>query len=179
MLSANSAILLVVDIQGKLAEIMFESAKIIENSRRLIEGVKLFDIPVFVTEQVPDKLGETREELKPAIEGITPYPKNTFRCYSDPAIKEVLKKSGRDQIIICGIETHVCVYQTALQLLADCFKVSLVVDAVSSRSLENKTAAIQRLGAEGVKIATTEMVLFELQGKAEGERFRKISRLIK
>lgn len=179
MLTKKNALLMVIDIQGKLANIVQDAERTQLNIKRLIEGVKILDLPVIATEQVPQKIGETIEQIKTALGDLPILRKNTFSCYSDAEIKKAIRDTGRDQVIVCGIETHICVYQTTLQLLADGFKVYLVKDAVSSRSIENKEIAVQRMINEGAKLASTEMVLFELQQVATGDQFRLLSKLVK
>jgi nicotinamidase-related amidase len=179
MLTKKNALLMVIDVQGKLANIVQDSERTQLNIKRLIEGAKILDLPVIATEQVPEKIGGTIEQIKDSLGDLPILSKNSSSCYSDTEIKKAIRDTGRDQVIVCGIETHICVYQTTLQLLADGFKVYLVRDAVSSRSIENKEIAVQRMINEGAKLASTEMVLFELQQVATGDQFRMLSKLIK
>ena len=179
MLKIQNSLLLVIDVQGKLADLVYEPEKTRQNIKRLIEGAKILDLPIIATEQMPEKIGGTVAEIKSVLGGIPLLTKDTVSCYANQEIQAALKNSGRDQVIICGIETHVCVYQTVLQLLADAFKVYLVKDAVSSRSIENKEIAVDRMINEGAKLSSTEMVLFELQQVAVGDKFRRLSKLVK
>ncbi len=178
MLTKDNAILVFIDVQGKLSERVEDSEALFENLRRLLKGVTALDVPVLVTEQIPEKLGPTREEFQ---EFITepPISKSSFGCCGEPAFFQALEKTGRKQVILCGIETHVCVYQTALQLLATDHEVTVVTDAVSSRDPANKTLALRRLENEGIQLTGTEMLLFEILGDAKDPAFKSILNIVK
>jgi nicotinamidase-related amidase len=179
MLNIDSAILTVVDIQGKLANLMAERETLFENTRRMIEGAKLFDIPILLSEQLPDKLGPTVEELAPYLNGVKPIIKNSFSCCGADVFRATLVETGRRQVILTGIEAHICVYQTAADLLADGYEVQVVADAVSSRVASNREVALTRLAHMGAAITSTEMALFELQRVAAGETFRSLLRIVR
>ena len=178
MLKKENAVLVFIDVQGKLSELVDGSEALFDNLRRLLQGMKALNVPVIVTEQIPEKLGPTREEFQ---EFITepPIAKSSFGCCGEPAFFQPLEKTRRKQVILCGIETHVCVYQTALQLLATGHKVTVVTDAVSSRDPANKTLALRQMENEGVKLTGTEMVLFELLGDAKDPAFKPILQIVK
>ena len=178
MLKKENAVLVFIDVQGKLSELVDGSEALFDNLRRLLQGMKALNVPVIVTEQIPEKLGPTREEFQ---EFITepPIAKSSFGCCGEPAFFQPLEKTRRKQVILCGIETHVCVYQTALQLLATGHKVTVVADAVSSRDPANKTLALRQMENEGVKLTGTEMVLFELLGDAKDPAFKPILQIVK
>ena len=178
MLKKENAVLVFIDVQGKLSELVDGSEALFDNLRRLLQGMKALNVPVIVTEQIPEKLGPTREEFQ---EFITepPIAKSSFGCCGEPAFFQPLEKTRRKQVILCGIETHVCVYQTALQLLATGHKVTVVTDAVSSRDPANKTLALRQMENEGVKLTGTEMVLFELLGDAKDPAFKSILQIVK
>ena len=146
---------------------------------RLVRGAKLFDIPVLATEQVPDKLGDTSPEIVEALGDTPRLVKETFSCYPEDSIREAYEGAERRQIIVCGIESHVCVYQTVMDLLWNEYQVHLVVDAIASRSEKNKEVAVRRMEREGAYLTTTEMALFELQYDCRGDRFRKLSKLVR
>lgn len=179
MLKPESSYLVVVDVQGKLAEIVDGSPALRKNVVRLIEGAKLFGMPIICTEQVPDKLGATVGEVANALGGVPRLVKDTFSCWGDDVIRTAFRDTGRRRAIVCGIEAHVCVYQTVRDLLADGYEVHLVKDAVSSRSPENKEIACARMAADGALVTSTEMALFELQRDCRGDRFRALSKLVK
>lgn len=179
MLNRDSAALVLVDVQGKLATLMQDSETLIENCRRLVQGARLLSIPVFWNEQLPEKLGPTVAQLRESLAGLSPMPKSTFSCWGNPAFREALRASGRRQLLVAGIEAHVCVYQTARDLLAEGYEVHVVADAVSSRRADCRRIALERMVAEGARLACVEMVLFELLQVAEGEIFRDVIRIVK
>ncbi len=178
MLKKENAVLIFIDVQGKLSERVAGSEALFSNLRRLLQGMNALDVPVIVTEQIPEKLGPTREEFQEFI-AEAPIAKSSFGCCGEPAFFQALEKTGRKQVILCGIETHVCVYQTALQLLDTGYEVHVVTDAVSSRDPANKTLALQRMKNEGVKLTGTEMLLFELLGDAKDSTFKSILQIVK
>jgi nicotinamidase-related amidase len=143
-------------------------------------------VPIIAMEQLPDKMGPTIPELRELLAGVTePIAKATFSCSASPEFREALAASGRRQVLLAGIETHVCVYQTAMEL-ADDYEVQLVTDAVSSRTAQNKAAALTRLqqAAQGsspryIAMTTVEMAVFEMLHTAEHPAFRDILRIIK
>ena len=179
MLNPDQAILAVIDIQGKLASIMHERDLLYDNTRRMIEGARLFGMPILLSEQLPDKLGPTVDELQPALTDVTPIVKSAFSCCGADAFRAALESSARKQVLLTGIETHICVFQTAADLLADGYEVHVVSDAVSSRVPSNRQVALDRMAALGATITSAEMALFELQRQAEGERFRALLRIVR
>ncbi len=178
MLSKDNAVLIFIDVQGRLSDLVDGADSLFKNLRRLLEGMKALEVPVIVTEQIPEKLGPTRAEFQPLI-SEPPVVKTSFSCCGEPGFLQTLKKNGRRHTILCGIETHVCVYQTARDLLADGYEVYAVTDAVSSRDPANKTLALRRMETEGVKLTGTEMLLFELLGDATAPPFKSILQIIK
>ncbi len=178
MLKKENALLVFIDVQGKLSELVDGSEALFGNLRRLLQGMNALDVPVIVTEQIPEKLGPTRDEFQEFITA-SPITKSSFGCCGEPAFFQPLEKTGCKQVILCGIETHVCVYQTALQLLATGHEVTVVTDAVSSRDPANKTLALRRMENEGVKLTGTEMLLFELLGDAKDPAFKSILQIVK
>lgn len=178
MLSKENAVLIFIDVQGRLAELVDGADALFKNLRRLLEGMKALDVPVIATEQIPEKLGSTRDEFQPFIT-VPPITKTSFSCCGEPSFLKSLKKTGRRHVILCGIETHVCVYQTAMHLRESGYEVYAVADAVSSRDPANKALALRRMEAEGVKLTGTEMVLFELLGDAKAPAFKSILQIVK
>lgn len=170
--------LLVVDMQTRLLPVMLDSERTVWNCRRLIDGAKILNVPVFATEQYPEKLGPTADELTTRIETDIPA-KLTFSCGSCESIFGNLREQGVHRVLVCGIETHVCVQQTVLDLLAAGYQVNVAVDAVSSRYAIDRDTALRRLEAAGAYLTTTESALFELCGEAGTETFRELSTLFK
>jgi nicotinamidase-related amidase len=178
MLNRKNAVLVFIDVQGRLAELVDGADALFKNLRRLLEGMKALEIPVIVTEQIPEKLGATREEFQPFITE-PPISKTSFSCGGEPAFAKAVEHLKRTQVILCGIETHVCVYQTALDLLEAGYEVQVVTDAVSSRDPANKALALRRLEVEGVSLTGTEMVLFELLNDAKDPAFKPVLQIVK
>ncbi len=179
MLKAKDAVLVVVDIQGKLATLMDRKEEFYENTVRIIKGAQVLEIPVIWNEQLPDKLGQTIDQIKAALPGQSPLVKRTFSCCGNPDFMSELKAINRKQVMLAGMETHVCVYQTALDLLDEGYTIHVVADAVSSRSAENKQVALNAMRDAGVKITSVEMSLFEMLRVAEGDRFKQVIQIVK
>lgn len=168
-----------IDIQEKLVDVMIknEIKKVIDASTILIEAAKILEVPCLYTEQYPKGLGPTVKKIK----SLLPHPpieKKAFSCLDEPSFKSHLVKS-RPQIILCGLETHICILQTALALKALGKKVFVVEDATLSRSSFHHQNAIHRLRSEGVVITNVESVIFEWLRVAEGDHFKEIAKLIK
>jgi len=179
MLKTKDAVLVVVDIQGKLATLMDRKEEFYANIVRMIRGAQVLEIPIIWNEQLPDKLGPTIDEIKDALPGQTPLVKRTFSCCGNPDFLSEIKAIGHRQVILAGMETHVCVYQTALDLLDDGYEVYVVADAVSSRSAENKRIALDAMRDAGIKITSVEMSLFEMIQVAEGNKFKEVIKIVK
>lgn len=178
-LEPQLASLVVVDIQGRLAEQMADADAFLTEAERLIRGARLFELPILWAEQIPEKLGPTHKRLQDALSGLEPMPKHCFSICDDAPLMASLEATGRRQVLVCGIESHVCVFQTVRDLLAADYSVFVVADAVASRKAENRTLALQRMQAEGAHLTSVEMALFEMQRYAEGERFRKMIDLVR
>jgi nicotinamidase-related amidase len=179
MLDIRNCCLAVVDVQGKLAELMHGKDALFKNIQILIQSAKILDVPILWCQQVPDALGPTVPEVAQLLADIEPINKAVFSCCGADQFTAKLNESSRNQILLCGIEAHICVYQTAADLLAKGFEVNVVVDAVSSRTLDNKQIALNRLAAEGASVTSVEMALFELLRTAEHPKFRQIAKLVK
>jgi nicotinamidase-related amidase len=179
LIERNHSLLLVVDVQEKLAPAIHDGAAAIANNRRLLASADRLGIPVFVSEQYVRGLGSTVADLLPLPKGTQLVEKMHFSCTREPGFLEKLAQTGRQQIIVTGMETHVCVLQTVLGLLAAGYSVFLVEDAASSRTPANRSAAIERMRAAGAHVVSTEMVVFEWLQKAGTDDFRALLPLIK
>lgn len=179
MFSIDNSILLVIDVQGRLAQRMFEKKKLFKNIQTLIQGARRLDIPILCTEQAPEKIGKTIPEIARYLEGLTAIPKLSFSSCGEPFFLEKLRALKRTQIIVCGIETHVCVYQTAVDLIGHKFDVQVAADAVSSRTRENKHWGLERMKFLGVPLTSTEMIACELLRTARHKKFKDVLGLIK
>ena len=179
MLDIQQCSLAVIDVQGKLAQLMHGREALFKNIQILIQAANILEIPILWCQQCPDALGPTVPEIAQHLTDIEPINKSAFSCCGNEQFSARLKDLKRNQILLCGIETHVCIYQTAIDLLGQGFNVNVIADAVSSRVIENKQIALNRLAAGGADISCTEMALFELLKTAEHPQFRQIARLIK
>jgi nicotinamidase-related amidase len=178
MLRSKDSVLIVIDVQGKLADVMQEPDNLFGNILRLTRSANELEIPVIVTEQLPEKLGPTRAELADALIDAPIISKSSFSCCAEPAFMTALAESGKKQILLCGIESHICVLQTALELLEQKFDVFVAADAVSSRAPENKRLALDRLRQHGAEITVTESALFEWMRDATHPAFRVVRKLL-
>ena len=179
MLEIPNCGLIVVDVQGKLAQLMVDKEALFKNITILIQAVKVLDIPILWCQQAPEALGPTVPEIAELLTGREPIDKASFSCCGEETFNAELGKLGRKQVLLCGIETHVCIYQTVADLVVRGLDVTVVADAVSSRTEQNKQIALTRLAAEGAHVGSTEMVLFELLKTAQHPQFKPIARLVK
>jgi nicotinamidase-related amidase len=156
-----------------------ESEKMIANLKNLIQGLQILGVPIVWLEQYPEGLGATNEELAAHLAGMEPIRKITFSACKNPDFIDAMEKTGRKQVLIAGIETHICVYQTATGLKDLGYGVEVVADAVSSRTKLNKEIGLEKMKAAGIKGTSVEMALYELMETAEGEQFKQILKLLK
>jgi nicotinamidase-related amidase len=170
---------LVIDIQERLYPFIFENEKLTKNVTTLIEGLKIIGIPIFVTEQYVKGLGQTIEPVAKLLGTHPRIEKMAFSCCDEPRVMEGIAVTGKENIILAGIESHVCVLQTALDLKRNGYQPVVVEDCVSSRHGNDKQMAIERMRHEGVIITTCESILFELLRYSGTEQFRGISRIVK
>lgn len=180
MLSKDNTGLIVVDVQGKLATLMHESDTLIENITKLVKGAKALNLPVLWLEQNPERLGPTSEPIRQVLEKDNlPITKYTFDGCKEATFKLAVENAKVDTWLVCGIETHICVYQTALSLRESGYRVELVTDCVSSRTAANKALALAKLTANGVILTGLEMCLYEMVEDCRAPEFKDILALIK
>ncbi|MCF7816642.1 MAG: isochorismatase family protein [Kiritimatiellales bacterium] len=179
MLKRDEAVLLFIDVQGKLHELMHEKEVLDGNLEKMIRCAQLLEVPIVGTEQIPEKLGPTNEPFKSLLEGVPMMGKSAFSCCGEPAFMAAFQALGKRQAMLVGIESHVCVYQTAIDLLEAGIEVFVVADAVSSRVPENKALALQAMRDAGAKIIPTETALFALLRDAADPRFKTLLKFIK
>ena len=170
---------LVIDFQERIYQAIHEHGKLSHNVPILLEGMKLLGIPIFVTEQYVKGLGPTVPEIARCIEGIERIEKSSFSCCDEPKFQLALTSSGQSNVIVCGVESHVCVLQTVIDLKQNGYHPIVVEDCISSRKENDKRIALERMRQEGVIITTYEAILFELLRYSGGETFKGISRLVK
>jgi nicotinamidase-related amidase len=179
-LDRDQAVLVVIDVQAKLTPAMphkvFE--RMCATTAMLVEAAHLLELPVVTTEQYPQGIGHTVPELAAACKNGV-IEKTSFGCCGEPAFLTALEKLGRRQVIVTGMEAHVCVYQTVLGLLGANYHVHLVRDAICSRRKEDFLAGVSNAARAGALVITAEMALFQLLKDSRHEQFRAISRLIK
>ena len=166
--------LLVIDIQDRLLPQIFEKERLINNSVLLIKGVSVLGLPIFATEQYRKGLGLTVPEIASTINGFAPVEKVTFTACGAEGLVSEFRTRKLTQILLCGMETHVCVLQTGLDLLQQDFEVFVVADAVSARANQNHQLGLQRLRDHGAEIVSTEMVLFEMLERAATPEFKQV-----
>lgn len=178
MITTENSGLLIVDVQGKLALQAHDSSVLLSNLAILIQGAKLLSIPIVWVEQLPEKLGITHPDIARYLPGSASA-KSSFSIWGDDKIRSEIEHLNRRNWIVAGIECHVCVYQSVRDLLKMHYSVHVVSDGVSSRALANKEIGLQAMQGAGAKMTSTEMVLFELQKKAEGDAFKQLIKLVK
>lgn len=180
MLNKENTVFILVDVQGKLAEIVYKHEELRDRLIQLIKGLKLLDIPMVWLEQYPKGLGQTSKEIaKHMPENMQPISKMTFNACENNQFVQELSKMNRKQIIIAGIEAHICVYQTAVGLISLGYEVEIVQDAVSSRTKENKQIGLEKMKSYGMRVTSVEMVLYELMKAADTSLFKKILPIVK
>lgn len=180
-LERDKAVLVVIDVQEKLCVAMDEAVlkKLVKNISILLESAAEMNIPVLVTEQYIRGLGPTLSELKEKAAGAPCYEKMTFSCCGSAEFVDALKSTGRTQVIITGMETHVCVLQTVIELRDAGLNVHIVKDAVMSRNKQNWHTAIQAMTLAGAIPTNTETAMFQLLKIAGTDEFKKLSKLVK
>lgn len=176
LISPDRSCLLVIDIQEKLMKAIHDAETVIANSAWLIQIAARLGVPTLASEQYPQGLGHTLPSLRALLAEEAIMEKTSFSCFAEPRCRKRIDACGRDQFILIGAEAHVCVLQTALELLQHGRIVYVVADCTSSRRLRDAELALDRLRAEGTRVVSREMVAFEWLQRAGTEQFRQISR---
>jgi nicotinamidase-related amidase len=179
ILQRDTTALLLIDIQEKILGVMNNPEQVVSNSLKLIKGFKALNIPIFYTEQYPKGLGNTTPSLLSELQGLSPIQKMSFSCYGAGNFFTRLEDNNVSQVVVCGIESHVCVQQTVLDLISSGFQVNLAADAVSSRNELDYRIAIDRMRTHGAEITTSESILFELLVNSGTDEFKEVSKIIK
>ncbi len=175
----ESSVGVVIDFQERIVPAMYNNEQLIENARKLISGLQILSVPLIVTQQYTKGLGETIQPISEAINNFNPIEKKVFSCYDEPLFAEALKQTDAKNVIICGIESHVCVLQTAVDLKDAGFNPIIVLDCVSSRTEQSVKVALERCHFEGIMITNFESLLFELTASSGAPEFKSISNLVK
>ena len=179
MNAIDDTVFVLVDVQGKLAEIMHEKDALFDNLQRLVKGMQALKVPILWMEQIPEKMGPTIQPLAALLVSEQPIPKTSFSCCGSDTFMKRLHSLGRKRAVVAGIEAHVCVYQTARDLVERTYEVDVVADAVSSRTAGNKQLALTCIRAAGARLASVEMILFDLMQTAEHPAFREMLKIVK
>jgi nicotinamidase-related amidase len=179
MLEPRKSMLLIIDAQEKLFRVMHERDALLRKWQQMVQGARELGLPMVWSEQYPEGMGKTLPELAELLDGLSPIAKKTFSCCAHPPLLDAILRTGRSQALLVGIESHVCVYQTAVDLLARGLEVEVVADCVSSRTADNRQIGINRIQQAGGRVTSVEMALFEMLRSAEGPHFKPISKIIK
>lgn len=179
ILNRDEAVLFIIDVQESFRKVLKDFSELTKSISTLIEAMKVLDVPIVVTEQYPRGLGHTVEELSGCLGDYEYFEKNCFSSAAIPELVDWLAKSGKKQVILSGIETHVCVNQTAHDLLNQGYQVHLITDAVTSRIPSNKQVGINKIVGSGAVPSSVEMALFEMLVEAGTDRFKAVQKLVK
>ncbi|MDP3531929.1 MAG: hydrolase [Alphaproteobacteria bacterium] len=177
LLNASKSLLLVVDIQEKLFPLQAEKELVLNGTKFLIDVAQILSVPILMSEQYPKGLGKTIPEIN--AYNLKSFEKMCFSCAEDESIADHLKNTKRSQIVITGMEAHICVLQTAFGLQMQGFQVFVVEDAISSRQISDKKAALKRMTHCSIQIVTKEMVCYEWLQKSGTDAFKEINNMIK
>ncbi|NTU71983.1 MAG: isochorismatase family protein [Coriobacteriia bacterium] len=181
----EDAVLVVVDIQERLAVTMERREAVIATTSRLMRTTALVGVPIIVTRQYPKGLGDIEPELRQCAEAMSQTvsvewaDKVAFDCFREPSFVELIRAADRSQLIICGMESHICIAQTALSALRADHEVHVVADACCSRAMSAHETALARLGRAGAIVTTTESVMYELVGAAGTDEFKSLLGIVK
>lgn len=179
MLKVDNTVLVVVDVQEKLAAAMHDRDFLIENTAKLVKGAKILGLPIILSEQNPKGLGLTVPAVGESVPDLKPITKLSFSCCGQPEFMNAIASAAKNQVLICGIESHVCVYQTVADLLNLGYEVHVVADAVSSRTPENRKIGLEKCKELGATRTSVETALFEMLKIAEGNEFKQILKVVK
>ena len=179
LFTRDNSIILLIDYQERFVPVLQNQSEIQKNIRLVLQGADIYSLPIIVTEQVPEKLGSTIPELKIYLSKAKFFFKKTMSCCGLIGFVDELKKRGIQKVGVCGIEAHVCVLQTCLDLIHNGFQVHLITDAITSRVEHNKQVAVEKMKQAGVIISSTETILFEMAYTAGTEEFKKLQQLFK
>lgn len=176
LLKAERSLLLIVDVQEKLVPAIHEQHRVVDNCAWLINVAREFGVPIRASEQYPQGLGHTVQALAQMLQPSGFIEKVHFSCVAEEGCREAIFETGREQIVVAGVEAHVCVLQTVLNLMESGRSLFVVADAISSRDPRNAELAIERMRQAGAQIVSREMVLFEWAHKAGTDQFRRLNK---
>jgi len=179
LLKTEKTALLIIDIQERILPVISNYQRVVDHTLKLIKGFKVMALPIYHTEQYPKGLGSTVSSITEELGDLKPFDKMSFSCSGAGDLFKEFKKKDLSQIVVCGIESHVCVQQTVLDLIENGFQVNLAADAVSSRKEIDYNTALQRMRQHGTEVTTTESILFELLNVCGTPQFKDISKIVK
>jgi nicotinamidase-related amidase len=179
LLRKDDTLLVIVDIQTRLLNVMFEKERLVSNCRKLIEACKLLEVPMVLTEQYPQGMGPTDPQILEMLDHKERIEKLSFSCCGAEDFNRKVSEFGRKQVVVIGIEAHICVLQTVHDLLHQGYLVYVPYDAVSSRKKRDYENALDRIGRAGAIVGSVESAVFELMENAGTSIFKQVSKLIK
>ena len=179
MITTDDTALVLIDIQEKLARAMHSKEALFDNLQRMVKGARVLGLPILWAEQNPDGLGPTIREIADLLPDKKPVSKFSFSCCGNEAFMKSLKAVNCKNMLVAGIEAHVCVYQTVADLVNLEFEVQVIADAVASRTAENRLIALEKCKAAGAGLTSTETALFELLKDAGNDHFKEIIEVVK
>lgn len=179
LLKPENTALLIIDIQERILPVISNYQRVVDNTLKLIKGFKVLGLPIYFTEQYQKGLGSTSPEIMNELGDLKPFDKMSFSCSGAVELFEEFKKKKLSQIVICGIESHVCVQQTVLDLIANEIQINLAADAVSSRKEIDYKNSLDRMRQHNAEVTTTESILFELLKVCGTPQFKEISKIVK
>ena len=179
LLKPESTALLIIDIQERILPVISNNERVVEYTLKLIKGFRALGLPIYYTEQYPNGLGPTARSIVDELGDLKPFDKMSFSCSGAGELFNEFKQKNLSQIVVCGVESHVCVQQTVLDLIENGLQVNLAADAVSSRKEIDYLTALDRMRHHGVEVTTTEAILFELLNVCGTPQFKEVSKIVK
>lgn len=179
LFTRDNSVVILVDYQEKFEPVLHDNEKTVRNIKMLLSGANIYKVPIVVSEQVPQKLGPTIKDFSEQLKAAKFFTKKSMSCCGEPIFLDELKNRKVKQVAVCGIEAHVCVLQTSLDLLHNGYQVHLVTDAITTRVPHNKQIAIEKIREAGAIISSVETILFEIAYEAGNEEFRQLQQLFK
>lgn len=179
ILTKDDSLLVVIDFQEKLLAAFENPEATVRNCIQLIKFANIMEIPIIWTEQYPKGLGPTVSEIKAEMPGLSPIEKLDFSCFGEPAFANAICRHGRKQLIMCGIETHICVEQTVLDGIECGFQPHIVTDACASRKKRDHKAGLRKMEGAGAVPSCVEMAMYEILGRSDAKEFREVLKLVK
>lgn len=179
LLTREDTLFVVIDFQEKLMPVMHDKELLEDKTVRLAQGMEVMGIPKIVTQQYTKGIGETIPSIAEALGEFQPIDKTTFSCMLNEDFASQVKAAGRKNVVVCGIEAHICVQQTVLQLMDEGYNVYVAADCISSRSLNDKVWAAERMEKAGAVVTTYEAILYELLQHSKAPEFKAISKIVK